>query len=61
MNKVLRMMVPGLLLIACRPGNAGTGDDFKLEEGFVLLFNGKDLTGWEHGYCPPGTRPNHGT
>jgi hypothetical protein len=33
-------------------------DDFKLEEGYSLLFNGKDMTGWEHGYCPPGTRPN---
>src|SRR6476661_6635312 len=22
-------------------------DDFKPEEGFVLLFNGKDLTGWK--------------
>jgi hypothetical protein len=38
------------------PGSAA--DDFKLEEGYVLLFNGKDLTGWERGYCPPGTRPN---
>lgn len=27
-------------------------DDFTLEEGFVSLFNGKDLTGW-------GFRPNH--
>lgn len=23
------------------------GDDFKPEEGFTLLFNGKDLTGWK--------------
>jgi hypothetical protein len=36
----------------------GAADDFRLEEGYTLLFNGKDLTGWEHGYCPPGTRPN---
>jgi hypothetical protein len=27
-------------------------------DGFITLFNGKDLTGWEHGYCPPGTKPN---
>lgn len=33
-------------------------DDFKLEPGYTLLFNGKDLTGWEMGFCPPGTRPN---
>ncbi len=27
---------------------AGTGaDEFKLEPGFTLLFNGKDLTGWK--------------
>ena len=24
------------------------GDDFKVEEGFTLLFNGKDLTGWTY-------------
>jgi hypothetical protein len=36
----------------------GAADDFKPEEGYVPLFNGKDLTGWEHGYCPPGKRPN---
>lgn len=28
------------------------------DSGFVNLFNGKDLTGWEYGYCPPGTKPN---
>ena len=33
-------------------------DDFKLEEGYTLLFNGKDMTGWELGYCPAGSRPN---
>ncbi len=38
--------------------SGSASDDFKLEEGYTLLFNGKDLTGWEHGYCPPGTRPN---
>jgi 3-keto-disaccharide hydrolase len=37
---------------------ATPADDLKPEEGYTLLFNGKDLTGWEHGYCPPGTKPN---
>ena len=42
--------------MASPPGSAA--DNFKLEEGYSLLFNGKDLTGWELGFCPPGTRPN---
>ncbi len=46
-------LAPGL---GDRPARAG--DDFKIEEGYTPLFNGKDLTGWEHGYCPPGRRPN---
>ena len=25
------------------------GDDFKIEPGYVSLFNGKDLTGWKYG------------
>jgi hypothetical protein len=37
---------------------AKAADEFVLEEGYTLLFNGKDLTGWESGYCPPGRRPN---
>src|SRR5256885_6581569 len=27
--------------------HATRGDDFKPEDGFTLLFNGKDLTGWK--------------
>jgi hypothetical protein len=27
---------------------SGAGDEFKLEEGYVGLFNGKDLTGWKY-------------
>jgi hypothetical protein len=29
---------------------AAAADDFKPEEGFASLFNGKDLTGWEGGH-----------
>lgn len=31
----------------CRPLSAGAPDEKQLEEGFVPLFNGKDLDGWE--------------
>ncbi len=34
---------------------AFAADDFKLEEGFTSLFNGKDLTGW--GYAATATAP----
>ncbi len=52
---IIGALMSGLLFVA---GPSRAGDDFKLEEGYALLFNGKDLTGWEHGYCPPGTKPN---
>jgi hypothetical protein len=32
-------------------------DDFKPEEGFVSLFNGKDLTGWGYRVTPPRKGP----
>jgi hypothetical protein len=35
-----------ILGLALAPGRA---DDFKVEEGYTLLFNGKDLTGWRLG------------
>lgn len=35
-----------LLAVGLLPARAAD-DDFKLEEGYTLLFNGKDLTGWE--------------
>ena len=53
----MKTVLSTLLLLACF-ALASAADDFKLEEGYTSLFNGKDLTGWEHGYCPPGTRPN---
>jgi hypothetical protein len=36
---------------------ADTADDFKPEEGFTSLFNGKDLTGWEYGPVPVAKKP----
>jgi len=60
MTNVCRtLLLPALLLVslgAALPGSAA--DNFKLEEGYTLVFNGKELTGWELGFCPPGTRPN---
>jgi hypothetical protein len=40
------MLLAGLALLAAGP-RSDAGDDFKLEPGFTLLFNGKDLTGWK--------------
>jgi hypothetical protein len=34
-------------LLLCGPSWAA--DEFKVEEGYVSLFNGKDLTGWRYG------------
>jgi len=59
MSKTPRLTALIALLIGFSAASlSSAADDFKLEEGYTLLFNGKDLTGWEHGYCPPGTRPN---
>lgn len=40
-------LLAAFVLSATLPGQAA--DDFKLEEGYVSLFNGKDLTGWRYG------------
>src|SRR5262245_52994799 len=34
-----------------------TADEFKPEQGFVALFNGTDLSGWEYGAVPPVKTP----
>ncbi len=36
---------------------ADAADDFKLEEGFVSLFNGKDLSGWQYDPVPVTMKP----
>ena len=41
----MRPLFPLLVLSVCVP--PAFADDFKPEEGFTLLFNGKDLTGWK--------------
>jgi hypothetical protein len=40
------LLLAGLALLARQHQGSGA-DDFKLEPGFTLLFNGKDLTGWK--------------
>jgi hypothetical protein len=52
MQNVLGRALAGLAAIIVLGGIGslqGGGDDFKLEEGYVSLFNGKDLTGWKLG------------
>jgi hypothetical protein len=39
-------LLPLALVFLC---SAAPQDDFKPEEGFTLLFNGRDLTGWTYG------------
>ena len=45
----MRLLLGGLLLsyLASAAVPVLAADDFKLEPGFALLFNGKDLTGWK--------------
>lgn len=40
------LLLAGLTLLVANSPGAGA-DDFKLEPGFNLLFNGKDLSGWK--------------
>ena len=44
--KSIRRLLPVLVLSALVSPAVRAADDFKLEPGFVSLFNGKDLTGW---------------
>jgi hypothetical protein len=52
--------IPGLILLAAGAlaarGEPPAGD-FKPEEGYASLFNGKDLSGWEYGAVPPVKKP----
>jgi hypothetical protein len=53
------LKILALLLLAAAPcaWSEAAGDDFKLEEGYVSLFNGKDLSGWQYGAVPPAKKP----
>lgn len=56
MNK-FRIRLLGLLLFAAVCVCEAPADDFKPESGSILLFNGKDLSGWEYGAVPPAKNP----
>ena len=46
----MRRFMPVLFLFALAlllPAQVRSADEFKLEEGFKLIFNGKDLDGWK--------------
>ena len=45
--RVVALAPAFLLLAGLVPLPVGAGDDFKLEPGFMLLFNGKNLDGWQ--------------
>jgi hypothetical protein len=49
------LLLLGLSIVALGP--FAVADDFKPEEDFTLLFNGKDLTGWEYGPVPVTKKP----
>jgi hypothetical protein len=46
-----------LALSASTPCSKAPTNDFKPEEGYVSLFNGKHLSGWEYGAVPPVKKP----
>ena len=48
MKRHLWLLLAGVVL-ACPGSSAGLAGDPKLEEGYIHLFNGKDLTGWRLG------------
>ena len=53
LGKVSGLFLLGTLFVTGSPA----ADDFKPEEGFTSLFNGKDLTGWEYGPVPVSKKP----
>src|SRR5271168_3528963 len=55
MNRLLSRFLPLAMFIDVCAATAA--DDFKPEEGYVSLFNGKDLTGWKYGDVPPKKKP----
>lgn len=52
----MRTALAPLLLVALL-AFAAPADDFKVEEGYTSLFNGKNLTGWEYGPVPVSKKP----
>jgi hypothetical protein len=47
MRRVICGLIAAEAVLALLISFAAAADDFKPDEGFTLLFNGKDLTGWK--------------
>jgi hypothetical protein len=47
-----RLTAAALAVLAAAALTGRAADDFKPEEGYTSLFNGKDLTGWRYGKKP---------
>jgi hypothetical protein len=56
MKRILWGCLPSFLLAVSLSTSVGA-DDFKPEEGYTSLFNGKDLSGWEYGPVPVTKKP----
>lgn len=51
------LLIAFLAWTASAVRNETTAAEVQPEEGFVSLFNGKDLSGWEYGAVPPVKNP----
>jgi hypothetical protein len=47
--KTMMKVAVAVAVAAFTAGHGRSADEFKLEEGYTSLFNGKDLTGWKVG------------
>jgi hypothetical protein len=59
MNRVLLTLIGITLFVAVIAATVQPvpADGGKPEDGYVSLFNGKDLSGWEYGAVPPAKNP----
>jgi hypothetical protein len=48
MKRILSLLAALALVLVTTTANGRAEDDFKPEDGFESLFNGKDLTGWQY-------------
>src|SRR5437899_4320540 len=54
-NAMKLLLSTAAVLLGLATALAPLGADQKDEDGFVPMFNGKDLTGWVNVNCAPGT------
>jgi hypothetical protein len=58
MNRLASVwLIAAVLAAVTTASGRSAGDAFKPEAGYVSLFNGKDLSGWEYGAVPPAKNP----